>query len=127
MALVLENITRSAIADAVDDTINIAGPGTLQFQTAASAEVATITFSNPVFGDAENGVITADVDPALSDTTAEGGVMTKFVINNGTPALVLTGTVSTSNADINFAGGTTVGVGDTVTISSLTITCPSGA
>jgi hypothetical protein len=41
MALTLENITRSAIADAVDATINISGPGTLQFQTAASAEVAT--------------------------------------------------------------------------------------
>ncbi len=125
MALTLENITRNAIADAVDATINIAGPGTLQFQTAASAEVATITFSNPAFGDAVNGVITADVTPALSDTDAAGGIMTKFVINNGTPALVLTGTVSTAAADINFAGGTTVGVGDTVTLTSFTITCPA--
>lgn len=125
MALTLATLLRDAIADAVDATINISGPGTLQLQTSADAEVATITFSNPAFGASSSGVITADTDPALSDTDAAGGTMAKFVIANGTPATVISGSVGTSGEDINFAGGVTVGAGDTVTISSLTITCPA--
>ena len=122
MALTLATTMRDAIADAVDTRIGTTA--TLEFQTAASAEVATITLGNPAFGASSTGTITMTGQP-LSDTTATGGVMTKFVIKSGGTTTEITGTVSTSAADINFAGGTTVGAGDTVTLTSFTITCPA--
>ena len=51
--------------------------------------------------------------------------MAKFRIKSGGTTNQIAGTVSTSGADINFAGGLTVGVGDTVTLTSFTITCPA--
>jgi hypothetical protein len=122
MALTLATTMRDAIADAVDTLIGTTA--TLEFQTAASAEVATITLGNPAFGASSTGTITMTGQP-LSDTSATGGVMTKFVIKSGGSTIQITGTVSTTGADINFAGGTTVGAGDTVTLTSFTITCPA--
>jgi hypothetical protein len=122
MALTLATTMRDAIADAVDTRIG--ATATLEFQTAGSVEVATISLGNPAFGASSTGTITMSGAP-LSDTSATGGTMTKFVIKSGGTTTEITGTVSTSAADINFAGGTTVGAGDTVTLTSFTITCPA--
>jgi hypothetical protein len=64
-----------------------------------------------------------------SDTSAAGNAspMTQFkIFDNGAPGdLLITGTVGTSGEDINFAGGVTVTAGDTVQLTSFTITCPA--
>lgn len=122
MALTLETTMRNAIADAVDTLVGTSA--TLEFQTAASAEVATLTLGNPAFGAAATGVITLSGTP-LSDTSATAGTMSKFVIKSGGTTIQLTGTVNTTGGDINFPGGLTVGSGDTVTLTSFTITCPA--
>lgn len=127
MALTLETTLRNAIADAVDAAINGGGgAGYLQFETSGDSEVATITFDATAFGSASNGTITMASAPK-SDTSATGGTMAQFSIyDNGAPGTkLLEGTVSTSGADINFAGGVTVGAGDTVELTSFTITCPA--
>ena len=127
MALTLTTTMRDAIADAVDATINGGGgAGYLEFQTSGDVEVATITFSATAFGASSTGVITLAGVP-LSDTNATGGTMAKFrIYDNGAPGTeLIAGTVSTSGADINFAGGLTVGASDTVTLTSFTITCPA--
>jgi hypothetical protein len=125
MALTLDTFMRNAIADAVDATINGGGgAGYLEFQTSGDVEVATITFDATAFGASSTGTITMASAPK-SDTNATGGTMTKFVIKSGGATTEITGTVSTAAADINFAGGTTVGAGDTVTLTSFTITCPA--
>lgn len=127
MALTLPTVTRNAIADAVDDLVNGGGgAGFLEFQTSGDVEVATITFDATAFGAASSGTITMASAPK-SDTSATGGTMAKFVIrDNGSPSvLILSGSVGTSGQDINFAGGLTVGVGDTVELTSFTITCPA--
>jgi hypothetical protein len=127
MALTLETVTRNTIADAVDNLINSGGgAGYLEFQTSGDVEVATITFDATAFGAAATGVITMASAPK-SDTNATAGTMAKFkIFDNGAPgALLITGTVATSGGDINFAGGLTVGTGDTVELTSLTITCPA--
>ncbi len=113
---------RDAIADAVDTRIGAAA--TIEFQTSGDVEVATLTLSNPAFGASSTGVITLSGVP-LSDTNATGGTMAKFRIKSGGTTTEITGTVSTSGADINFAGGLTVGAGDTVTLTAFTITCPA--
>lgn len=122
MALTLATTMRNAIADAVDTLVGTTA--TLEFQTSGDVEVATLTLGNPAFGAASSGVITLSGTP-LSDTNATGGTMAKFVIKSGGTTVQITGTVSTSGADINFAGGLTVGASDTVTLTSFTITCPA--
>jgi hypothetical protein len=127
MALTLATTMRDAIADAVDATINAGGgAGYLEFQTSGDVEVATITFDATAFGASSTGVITMAGAPK-SDTSATGGTMAKFKIyDNGAPGtLLITGSVGTSGEDINFAGGLVVGAGDTVTLTSFTITCPA--
>jgi hypothetical protein len=127
MALTLATTMRDAIADAVDATINGGGgAGYLEFQTSGDVEVATITFDATAFGASSTGVITMASAPK-SDTSATGGTMAKFKIyDNGAPGtLLITGSVGTSGEDINFAGGLVVGAGDTVTLTSFTITCPA--
>lgn len=122
MALTLATTMRNAIADAVDATIGTSA--TLEFQTSGDVEVATLTLGNPAFGAASSGVITLSGAP-ISDTSATGGTMAKFVIKSGGTTTQITGAVGTSGSDINFAGGLTIGAGDTVTLDSLTITCPA--
>jgi hypothetical protein len=127
MALTLSTFMRDAIADAVDATVNGGGgAGYLEFQTSGDVEVATITFDATAFGASSSGTITMASAPK-SDTNATGGTMAKFKIyDNGAPGeLLITGAVGTSGSDINFAGGLTVGAGDTVTLTSFTITCPA--
>jgi hypothetical protein len=127
MALTLAPPMRDAIADAVDATINGGGgAGYLEFQTSGDVEVATITFDATAFGASSTGVITMASAPK-SDTSATGGTMAKFKIyDNGAPGtLLITGSVGTSGENINFPGGLLVGVGDTVTLTSLTVTCPA--
>jgi hypothetical protein len=122
MALTLATTMRDAIADAVDATIGTSA--TLEFVTSGDAEVATLTLGNPAFGASSSGVITLSGTP-LSDTNATAGTMAKFFIKSGGTTTQITGTVSTTGADINFAGGLAVGTGDTVTLTSFTITCPA--
>lgn len=121
MALTLATTMKNAIADQVDTTVGTTA--TLEFQTSGDVEVATLTLGNPAFGAASSGTITLSGTP-ISDTNATGGTMAKFVIKSGGTTVQITGTVGTSGSDINFAGGLTVGAGDTVTLTSLTITCP---
>jgi hypothetical protein len=108
------------MCDYVVDLID-AGPaaGTLEFQTAASAEVATCTFSDPAFGAASSGTATANA--ITSDTNATGGTITKAVLQDSTGSDVVLCAVGTSGSDINMSS-TTIGAGDTVAVTALTYT-----
>ncbi len=122
MALTLATTMRDAIADAVDTRIG--ATATLELQDSGNTEIATISLGNPAFGASSTGTITLSGVP-LSDTNATGGTMAKFQIKSGGTTVEISGTVSTSGADINFAGGLVVGAGDTVTLTAFTITCPA--
>jgi hypothetical protein len=122
MALTLATTMRNAVADAVDTLVGTSA--TLEFQTSGDVEVATLSLGNPAFGAASSGVITLSGTP-ISDTNATGGTMAKFVIKSAGTTVQITGAVGTSGSDINFPGGLVVGAGDTVTLTSFTITCPA--
>jgi hypothetical protein len=122
MALTLATTMRDAIADAVDTRVGTTA--TMEFQTSGDVEVATISLANPAFGASSTGTITLGGVP-LSDTNATGGTMAKFVIKSGGTTTEITGSVGTSGENINFPGGLVVGAGDTVTLTSFTITCPA--
>ena len=121
MALTHQTAIRNGIANYVTGEIDTGGAGTLQFQTSGDVECATVTFSATAFTGAAGGVDTADT--ITSDTSATGGDVTKFRIFNGSATEIMDGNVQTSGGDINLSS-LSVGVGDTVSMSSLTYTAP---
>ena len=81
----LESALQNLLADAIDTNFNVAGPGSLLFETSADAEVATMaSVQNPAFGASAAGVITL-LGVTLSDTSATGGTTVQFSGRNGTP------------------------------------------
>ena len=121
--MILETSARNAACDAVVDLIDAgAGAGTLVFQTTGDVEVATLTFSDPAFGAAATGVATASA--ITSDTNATGGTIAQASAFDSNAAKVLEMTCGTSGAEINLSS-LVIGASDTVSCSSLTITCPA--
>ena len=119
MAITLENNARNAAVDAIAALHN---SGTLEFQTSADAEVATVTFSATAFGAATGGSATANT--ITPDSSATGGTTTKFVTKTSASAIIATGTVGTSGTDI-IIDNTDVAPGVTVDLTSLTLSVPA--
>lgn len=121
MAITHETAVRNGLADFIDDQIN-SGSGTsggqIIFQTSADAEVATCTLGDPAFGSASGGVITAN--SISDDTDATGGEVDNFIITDRDGTTILSGTVTATGGggDIELSS-TTIGAGDTVSVSSL--------
>ncbi len=111
---------RTTVANTVVDLIDAgAAAGTLEFQDSGGTEVATLTFSDPAYGNASNAVATASA--ITSDTDATGGTVAKWVQQDSDGTDVILGAASTSGSDINLSS-LSVGAGDTVAVSSLTYT-----
>lgn len=119
MAITLQTNARNAACDAI---AALHDGGTLEFQTSADAEVATVTFGATAFGAAATGVATANAITADSDAT--GGETTKFVTKTSAAAEILGGSVGTSGTDI-VIDNTTVAAGVTVDLTAFTITVPA--
>lgn len=125
MTLIVTNALRDVIADALDDDINTSGPGTLEFETAADAEVATIPLQNPAFGAAVAGVLTMAGQPLTdASATGSGSAIAQFSIYDGVPLKILEGTVQTSGGDINMTS-LTVAATESVELTTFTITVPA--
>ncbi len=110
---------RTAVADLVVDRVDAgAGPGVLEFQTAGGVEVATLTFSDPAFGNASSGVAAANA--ITPDTNAAGGTIAKAVIkdSNGTEVLACSVTATGGGGDITLSS-VVISAGQTVSLSSL--------
>jgi hypothetical protein len=129
MGVTLETVARNAACNAVVDLCDAgSGAGKLQIKTSAgtstfdNGRVATLTFSDPAFGNASTGVATASA--ITSDTNAAAGTAAKayFYDSDNTP--ILSCAVGTSGSDINLSS-VSIGSGDTVSISSLTVTMPA--
>jgi hypothetical protein len=116
---------RTAIADLVVDRLDAgAGPGTLEYQTAGSAEVATCTFSDPAFGAAAAGVATASAITA--DASATGGTITKAVAKDSTGTEVFTCSVTATGGGGDIEGNSVVvSAGQQVSTTALTYTAPA--
>ena len=118
--------TRDGIVNYVTGQINSGTPpGKLQFQTAANAAVATVTFGNPAFGASSGGTATANA--TVDDTNAIGGTIAKGVMQTGsaTPAVIVQFSVTATGGggDIEM-NSVVVSAGQTVHITSLTYSGP---
>jgi hypothetical protein len=121
MAITHSAATRNAIVDAVLAEIDIdAGAGTLEFQTSGAVEAATVTFSDPA-GTVSGATLTFSA--ITDDTSATGGTVDRFDIKSNAGGSRVLGAVGTSGSDINLSS-LAIGIGDTVSISSLTYTAP---
>jgi hypothetical protein len=119
MAITLQNNARDAACNAIAALHN---SGTLEFQTSADAEVATITFGATAFGASSSG--TAAANAMTPDTNATGGTTTKFVTKTSGAAIILSGTVGTTETDI-IIDNTVVPAGVTVDLTAFSITVPA--
>lgn len=121
---VLQTAARNALADAFDDYVNTGG-GTAKFvlETSGDVEVAHFDLQNPAFGGAVAGVITLQGVP-LQDTAADGGTIAQGSIFNRAGTKVCESAAATSGQEITVSS-VTVGVGETVTLTALTVTVPA--
>ena len=126
MAVTHPTDVRNNIADLVVDLIDAGGAGTIQFQDGSSgdSDVATLTFSATAFGAAANGIATADT--ITDDTDCNAGTVSKFTVFSGAGDSCFTGTVTATGGggDI-ILSSTSIGSGDTISISSLTYEAPN--
>jgi len=118
----IRNTVANAVVDAIDSGSADAN-GDLVFMTSGDVEVATLAMTNPAFGAAASGIATAS---AISDdTSATGGTVAKFKLQDRDNAEVLRGSVTaTGNGGDIELSSLTVGAGDTVSMSSLTYEAP---
>ena len=125
MAVTHPDSIRTVIADAVVDSIDTGGAGTLEFQTSGDVEVATVTFGVTAFGAAAAGVATANAITDDPSATGNASAVAKFVIKNGSAALAgFAGAVAVSGSDINMTS-LVIAATDVVELTSLTYTaCP---
>lgn len=97
--------------------------GTLELQTVADTEVATLTL-NSGSGNALNTPSSGSTTfkAITGDTNATGGVVTKFAMKSSGGTTMYTGTVTASGGggDITVAN-TTIAVGGEVTANTITV------
>ena len=124
MAVTYSTACKTARMEAVVAQIDAgAGTSTIEIGTAAMASVlAVFDLPNPC-GTVTNGVLTFDMDPDLSDASANnGGTAAAAQIKNGDGTAVITGlTVGTSGTDI-VLDSVSITTGQTVTLTTGTIT-----
>jgi hypothetical protein len=114
---------RNTVADLVDSTLSTAAKLVFRLTgTAASpgTAVATLSMSNPAFGAAASGVITASAITSDTNATGNASPVATATLETGGGTVVVHCAVAASASDINMSGGLTVGAGDTVSCSSLT-------
>lgn len=133
MAFRLATAVRNLVADAVADAFDGgAGPATIDFRTGGQPTnvgdsdtgtlLGTATCSDPAFGAAATGVVTANA--ITSDTSADASGTCQHVrIKDSSPAILCDADAAQGSGTFNFDNNVIV-AGGTIAISSFTITCP---
>lgn len=129
MALSYKISTRNAMLDLVDSDIGSSGflriydgtpPANADTALSGNTLLAECDLSATAFGAASSGVLTANSITAEASAPASGTATFFRLVTSGGTAIVQ-GTVSTSGADLNLST-TSITAGDTVSITSFTIT-----
>jgi hypothetical protein len=125
MTLTLATASRNAACKAVTDLVDAgAGAGKLKIK-ASSTVLVTITLANPAFGAPSTGVATAASLPK-SGVAANAGTADGYEITDGSDVVVASGsvTITGGGGDITL-DNTSITVGQTVTLNTLTHTQPA--
>jgi len=124
MALILETTQRDAISNAIAAGVD-GGTGTSQLiiENTADGGLATFNLDATAFVASTVGVVVLQSTPK-SDTDANVGTAGQFSIFNKSAVKQLEGTVGTGAQDITISS-VAIGAGDTVQLTSFSITCPA--
>ena len=122
-------LIRNLIADTVVDQLDAGGAaGKLIFYTAnGGTALATLTFAEPAFNDAASGTAAVTTDSITSNTNTGAGTVTWFEAQDSNGNTIFEGNVSSdddANGSIQLSS-TTLGTGDTVSVSALSYTAPA--
>lgn len=126
MALVLETSLRDALAAEIEVVINFGVTetgGKLVIETSADAEISLHRFDADAFGVPATGTITLNSTP-IDDTSANAGAAAQFSIFDRNNLKLLEGVVDVSGQDLDLSS-LSVGAGDTVSLTSFSITVPA--
>lgn len=126
MSLTHEGATRNALADLIDDRVNLTAAGTVQISTTEDdyigAELlAQIVLNAAAFGAAAAGIIAANGLP-LSDPSADGtGTAAFFRVINGASLEIFKGvvTVTSGGGDMELTA-VAITTGEQVNITTFT-------
>ena len=126
----LETTMRDYLANAFDDACNAGGTdnGYIVFaeETTAEAALATCEAATTMFNASASGAITLDTGTAVEDTNTSAGDIGNCYIYNGNDEKVASlGCHTTGTPDITVSS-LTLGAGETMTVTSLTITVAAG-
>lgn len=122
MALTHTTAVRNTLANAITTAVDAGvGAGQLVIMTSGDVEVATLTMSDPSFGAAASGAITANA--ITSDASATGGTAALFKVTDSAGTEVYRGTVTATGGggDLTLSS-VTIAATDTVAVSSLVYT-----
>lgn len=125
MAITHVTAVRNSLAEEISTAVDAgAGAGQVVFMTSGDVEVATLTMSEPAFGAASSGSITAN---AISDdTNATGGEVALAKVVDSTGSEVYRGNVTVTGGGGDFElSSLSIGAGDTVSLSSLVYSAPA--
>jgi hypothetical protein len=120
-------LVRNTIADTVVDLIDAGGSaGTLNFYTSNGGTLlATLTFSGTAFGAAASGVATAAA--ITEDANTAAGTVAWFEVHDSSGNTIFEGDVTDDDTGTGsiLLSSTTLGTGDTLSVTSLTYTAPN--
>jgi len=123
-------LIRNLIADTVVDQIDAGGAaGQLVFyESNGGTALATLTFSGTAFGDAGASVAgRADAAAITANTDTLANTVTWFEVLDSNGNTIFEGDVTSDDVGTGSIqlSSTTLGTGDTVSVSSLTYTAPN--
>lgn len=127
MSVTLSTAARNAACNAIVDLLDggTGAAGSISFQTAGGSELAACTMSAPAFGDAANGVATANaISQGTVANSSNPSTIALAVFKNKAGTEVFRCAVGMSGSDINLSN-TSVNNDDTIDITSLTFTQPA--
>lgn len=122
MAITLTTRAKNAALDGIVDEIDSgSSAGNLQILDADGNELATLPLTNPAFGAANNGSVTANT--ITTDTTVNAGTATQFKVFTSGGSEVFSGTVTVTSGggDLTLTN-VNLFAGDTLAVSSFTLT-----
>lgn len=120
---ILETSARNGACNAVVDLIDAGtAAGTFVVQTSGDVEIATLTFSDPAFGNAATGTATASA--ITQDSSATGGTAAQASAFDSAATKVIEFSVAATGADVSITS-VTIAASEVVTCSSLTVTMPA--
>lgn len=107
---------------ACNGVVDLLDAGNVVFHTSGESDVAECTLGTPAFGDSSTGVATAET--ITDDSSAAGGTVDHAHIRTSADAAILDCSAGTSATEFILTS-LAIGAGDTVSITSLTVTMPA--